>query len=188
VAADAGLEGLQARRSQVLSGVGSPFAMGEEGPLQMGPEQAAAAAAVLQACLLQHRQGLAQRGDRAGHEGRTDRFNPVAPEQLQQLQQGREIAGLQFGEGQSQATVDLPVDPGGTQPVPLPVLPGGGAARGHGLDAGDPLLGQADAPEPWLSRQANVAQPAHSMRERNHVILAAKAETCRCLTLRWWLW
>ena len=172
----------------MLGRVGTAFAMGEKGALQVCPQQPAAAALVLCARVPQHPQGLAQGGDPAGDQRGTDGFHPIAPEQLQQLQQFGQIAGLQFGEGQSEATVDLQIDAGGTEPVARPVLTGGGAPLGQRLDGGDLLLGEANAPEPRLSRQANVAQPAHSMRERNHVILAANAETCRCLTLRWWPW
>ena len=88
----------------------------------------------------QHRQRLAQGGHPTGDQGRTDRLDTIAPEQLQQLQQHGQIRGRQLRKGQPQSPVDLQIHPGGRQPVALPVVAGGLAAGIEGRDGDDPLL------------------------------------------------
>ena len=82
-------QGGAVRRTEMEGGMGAAAGGGQERALQVGAQQAAAAAAVALPGGLQHGQGLAQGGHGAGHQGGADRFNAIAPEQLQQ--------GLQLG-------------------------------------------------------------------------------------------
>ena len=121
--------------------------------------------------LPQHGQGLAQRRDATGHQGRGDGFDPIAPQQLEQLLQPGQIALAQLREGQPQPAVDLQVHTPGAEPVAVPVRIGllrlllrFGA---HRLDAADQtLLVQVDGialvsvPRQG-TRQSNVGDPVH---------------------------
>ena len=117
----------------------------------------------------EHGERLAQGGHGAGDQGGADRLHPIPPEQLEQLQQPRQIAGAEFREGQPQAAVDLQIHPPWTEPIPLPVDPGGSPPWGNGLD-GLNLVGVIQAHPPALLGpmaaafglgQTNVGQPAH---------------------------
>jgi 5-(carboxyamino)imidazole ribonucleotide mutase len=131
---------------------------------------------MLLARLLQHRQRLAQRCHGAGHQRRADRLHPIAPEQLQQLQQPRQVAWGQFREGQAQAAVDLQIHRRRTDPVALPVVTGGAAAarnRLHGADAVVAIQGQPPAAVGAMAAaarlgQAHVADPAHRLGRRDN--------------------
>ena len=101
------LESLQAGAGQVFTGMGTAAGFGQKGALQMGPQQPATAGSVQVPRLPQHGQGLAQRRDAAGHQGRGDGFDPIAPQQLEELLQQGQIALAQLREGQPQPAVDL---------------------------------------------------------------------------------
>ena len=88
-AADPLQQGRGAGFAQMDGGMGAAAGVGQERALQVGAQQAAAAAAVPLPGGPQHGQGLAQGGHGAGHQGGADRFDAIAPEQLQQ--------GLQLG-------------------------------------------------------------------------------------------
>jgi hypothetical protein len=90
-ATDALLERRRAGGRQVFGGVGAAPFVGQEGPFQVGAEQAAAPGLVTPSGFGQHLQGLAQRLHAAGDQGGTDRLHPVTPEPLQQLPQPRQI-------------------------------------------------------------------------------------------------
>ena len=81
--------------------MGPPPRRRQEGTLQVGPQQAAAARSVGGARLAQHPQSLPQGRHGAGHQGGADRLHPIAPEQLQQFLQSRQVGGGEFGEGQA---------------------------------------------------------------------------------------
>ena len=106
-AADSLLQRRQIGPAEVLLGMGSPPAGLKKRPLQMGTQQLGAPALVLLPGFGQHRQGLAQRGHTAGHQGGTDRLHPIPPEQLEQFQQPGQIGGREFREGQPQPAIDL---------------------------------------------------------------------------------
>ena len=162
VAGDAFLQGRRARQSQVLGWMGSAAARLQEWPLQVGPQQPAAAGAVLPARQPQHRQGAAQVCGGAGHQGGADRFHPVGPEGVEQLQQGGQVGLAELGEGQAQTAVDLQIHRRRAEPIAVPVLAAGGTAGRQRLYGGDAGLGvEAKAPEPLPIRQADVAEPAH---------------------------
>ena len=154
--------------------VGTPPRRRQEWPLQVGPQQLAAARPVGRPRFTQHRQGLAQRRHGAGHQGGTDRFHPIAPEQLQQLQQPRQVSGGEFGEGQAEAAVDLQVHAGGAEPVPLPVAAGGPAAGRQRLEGGDaaPAVDRHPPAPVGLFRQAQVGQPGVALPIRRGRIVA----------------
>ena len=87
--------------------MGATAGFSQKGALQMGPQQLATAGPVMLPRLPQHGQGLAQRRDAAGHQGRGDGFDPIAPQQLEELLQQGQIALAQLREGQPQPAVDL---------------------------------------------------------------------------------
>ena len=173
-AVDALGEGRQRWGAQMRLGMGAAAGRRQEGALQVGPQQAAASRLVLGPGLAQHRQCLPQGGHGAGHQGGADGLHPIAPEKLEQLLQPGLVGGAEFGEGQPQAAIDLQIDPHRAQPVPAPVIAGGGAAGWQRFDFVYPfVLVEADAPAPLASvalapvaagrglGQAHVAQPAH---------------------------
>ena len=163
------VEGREAGGGQMLDRMGAAAGLRQKRALQMGAEQAAAAGLVLLPRLVQHRQGLAQRCDAAGHQGWCDRFHSIGPELLQQLPQPGQIAGGQFGEGQSQPAVDLKVNAAGADPVARPALASIAVSIRHGLDGDDHAIaielqamalvhGAAEG-----SGQANVSDPSHQL-------------------------
>ena len=100
--------------------MGTAAGLRQKGAFQMGSQQAAAAISSVCTGFSQHGQGLAQRSEAAGHQGRRDRLDTVLPQPLLQLLQSWQICGGQLGECQTQPTVDLQIDAAGTDPVPLP--------------------------------------------------------------------
>ena len=151
----------------MLQRVGPPPRRRQEGTLQVGPQQAAAAGAMGSTGLAQHSQGLPQGFHGAGHQGGADRLHPIAPEQLQQLLQSGQVGGGELGEGQAQAAVDLQVHPGGAQPVALPVDAGGPAAGEDWVEGGDAALPiDRHPPEPIVQIQLrrSVAAPVLALR------------------------
>ena len=117
--------------------------------------------------LPQHGQGLAQRRDAAGHQGRGDRFDPIAPQQIEELLQTGQIRAGQFREGQPRTAVDLQVNTSGAEPVAVPVRIGLLRLAAHRRDVADqPLLVQVDGialvsvPRQG-TRKSNVGDPVH---------------------------
>ena len=163
------VEGWGAGGCQMLDRMGAAAGLRQERALQVGAEQAAAVRLVLHPRLAQHRQGLAQRCDAAGHQGRCDCFDAIGPELLQQLPEPGQIAGGQLREGQSQPAVDLQVDAAGADPVARPALALIAVSIRHGVDGDDHAIaielqamalvqGAAEG-----SGQANVSDPSHQL-------------------------
>ena len=147
--------------------MGTAAGLRQKGTLQMGSQQPATASTVLLPGLPQHGQGLAQRCDAAGHQGWCDRFDPIAPQQLEQFLKPGQIRRTQFRESQPQPAVDLQVNTPGAEPVAVPVLIRLLSLCAHRVDAADqPLVVEVDAvalvsvPRKG-NRQTNVGDPVH---------------------------
>ena len=67
-------------------GVGAAPAGLKKGALQMGAQQLGPAGLMPFPGFGEHGERLAQGGHGAGHQGGADRFHPIPPEQLEQLQ------------------------------------------------------------------------------------------------------
>ena len=166
---DALFQRFQAGSRQVLPRMGPTACFRQKRPLEVGAEQATAAGLVLHPRLAQHRQGLAQRRDAAGHQGRCDRFHTIGPELLQQLSQLRQIAGGQLRERQSEPAVDLQVNAARADPVARPALASIAVSIRHGFDADDHAIAiefQAMALVHAAAKgsgQANISDPSHQL-------------------------
>ena len=122
----------------------------------------------------QHGQGLAQGCNAAGHQGGADRFDTIAPEQLQQSFQLGKIGRRELRKSQAQAAVDLQIHPGRAEPVAVPVVTGGPAIGGQRLHQTDQIVVvKADAPALVGAMaaalglgQSHIAEPAHGQKGR----------------------
>ena len=138
----------------MLLGMGAAAAGLQEGALQVGPQQLAAARPMAGAGFGEHIERLAQGRHAAGDEGGGNGLDPMAPEQLQQLLQTGKVGLLEFGEGQAQAAIDLQIHPPGAEPVAAPVVASRGTARSQGLQVGDatsPIDRHPPAPIPPMA-------------------------------------
>ena len=133
----------------------------------MSTQQEAAPGLVLPARFSQHSQRLPQRLHTTGHQRRGNRLHPIAPEQIQQLKQTRQLLALQFREGQPQAAIDLQINARWREPIPLPVQAAGAGPNIQRLQCRNAAIvinSQAPAPLRHTDRfgQAQIRVPLHA--------------------------
>ena len=102
-----------------------------------------------------------------GHKGGGNRLHPIAPEQIQQLKQSRQLLALQLWKRQPQTAIDLQIDARWREPIPLPVQAAGAGPdlqRLQGRNAAIVINSQAPAPlrhTDWFG-QAQIRVPLHA--------------------------